>query len=137
MASDRADMIRLLEAELDLIEGGGYGESPREPRKSRPMFKDSIACIQHWFVPGQEADCHDGCVLMPFVPEKHKQEGLPCHFIPLDESGVTITALEQEGDQEQLQEAVKQWLRTTIERLKQEQARLEQEGRPDTFEVPY
>ena len=119
MKGRREDLIRLLEAELDVLEGGGYGRSVREPWKPRPMFQHSIVCINHWFVPGHPPECHEGCVLLDFVPEEHRQERLPCHFIPLNEAGETVASLEQTGDEERLQEAVKQWLRTMIQRLKE------------------
>lgn len=133
----KADMIRLLEAELDLIEGGGYGRSVREPWKEKSVFQYSIVCINHWLVPGHDPDCHEGCVLMDFVPEAHKNEALPCNFIPLNEQGETAHLLEQQGDQERLEEVVKQWLRTTIDRLKKEQAELGPAGSSESPEGSY
>jgi hypothetical protein len=115
----KADMIRLLEAELDLIEGGGYGRPSGEPGKEKPMFKDSIVCINHWLVPGYGADC-DGCLLLDFVPGQHKEAAMPCHVIPLNGQGDTVKSLEARGDQARLEEAVKQWLRATIARLQKE-----------------
>src|ERR1035441_5034173 len=38
MAANRADLIRLLEAELDLIEGGGYGLPAGHPPEEHPML---------------------------------------------------------------------------------------------------
>lgn len=120
---DRADLIRLLEAELDVIEGGGYGRSVHdEPWKERPMFKNSIACIQHWNVPDHEPECHQDCVLMNFVPDSAKNEAMPCHFIPLNERGDTVHSLEAAGRRDKLEAVVADWLRKTIERLKSEQA---------------
>jgi hypothetical protein len=54
MPSNKSDLIRLLEAELDVIESGGYAPSTREPWKSKPMFYHSIACMNRWFVPGHD-----------------------------------------------------------------------------------
>jgi hypothetical protein len=118
VSDQRADVIRLLEAELGVIEAGGYGRPAGRPGEERPMFYHSLACINHWLVPGHEAECHDDCVLMEWVPEAHKAEALPCHFIPLNSRGDTVKSLE--GNQERLEEAVKQWLRNTLQRLKQE-----------------
>ncbi len=122
MTHKKADLIRLLEAELDVIEGGGYGRSVHEPQTQKPMFKHSLACINHWEVPGHEPECHSDCVLMDFVPEERKNESLPCHFIPLNARQETVAALDETASQEHLEETVKQWLRTTIARLKAELA---------------
>ncbi len=132
MRSRREDLIRLLEAELDVLEWGGYGRSVREPWKPRPIFQHSVVCINHWVVPGHPPECHEGCVLLDFVPEEHRQEALPCHFIPLNEKGETIASLQEKGDQARLEEAVKQWLQTVIRLLKE--AALEEAEKP---EVPY
>jgi len=116
MAADRADLIRLLEAELDLIEGGGYGLPAGQPTEERPMFSDSLACINHWLVPGHEGGCEQDCVLMGWVPAECKEEKMPCHFIPLNSAGETVKSFE--GNQSLLEEAVKKWLREQIRQLR-------------------
>ena len=116
MAADRADLIRLLEAELDLIEGGGYGLPAGQPTGERPMFKDSLACINHWLVPGQEGGCEQECALMQWVPAERKNEEMPCHFIPLNGAGATVKSFE--GKQALLEEAVKTWLKEQIRQLR-------------------
>ena len=120
MASSKADLLRLLEAELDFIEGGGYGRPAGEPARETPMFYHSLACINHWLVPGHESECHDDCVLMDFVPQKDRNAEMPCHLIVLNSSGETVKSLE--GDQERLEREVTGWLRATIQRLKQSEA---------------
>jgi hypothetical protein len=130
MAANKADVIRLLEAELDLIEGGGYGNPAGRPSDERPMFSESLACINHWLVPGHEGGCREDCALMPWVPEQHRKDELPCHFIPLDRSGHTVHSLA--GKQSQLEEAVKVWLRERIRRL-----RSGEETLPDAPDVKY
>ena len=118
MTSKKADMIRLLEAELELIEGGGYGLPAGQPAAERPMFYHSLVCINHWQVPDHDSECHENCVLLDAVPEPHRTEKLPCHFIPLNPRGDTVQSLEASGDREVMQEKVKQWLRETIQKLK-------------------
>lgn len=120
MPNKRSDKIRLLEAELELIEGGGCGLPAGEPMAERPMFYHSLVCINHWQVPGHGDECHDNCVLLDAVPEGHRDEKLPCHFIPLNSAGDTVQALEQGGDRERTQDEVKKWLRATIASLKAE-----------------
>jgi hypothetical protein len=117
MSSKRSDKIRLLEAELELMEGGGLGLPAGEPLAEHPVFYRSLVCINHWQVPGHGDECHDNCVLLDAVPEQYRDEKLPCHFIPLNSSGDTVQALEQGGDRERTQEEVKKWLRATIAAL--------------------
>ena len=116
MASNQADLIRLLEAELDLIESGGYGLPSGHPDQERPMFHQSLVCINHWFIEGRANECNEDCILMRWVPEQHKQEAMPCHFIPLNQAGAMVRSFE--GNQARLEEAVKSWLRKKIHELK-------------------
>jgi hypothetical protein len=129
--TSRSDLIRLLEAELDLIEGGGYEPPAGHPEQERPIFDHSVsmACINHWEVPGHEADCHDNCVLMQAVPEDRRGEKLPCHHIPLNAAGETVSSIEATGGKERAQEEVKRWLRHTIQRLREQSAREEPDVR--------
>jgi hypothetical protein len=123
MASGKDDLIRLLEAELDFIQGGGYGRRAGQPGGDPPVFYHSLVCINHWLVPDHESECHDDCILMDAVPESFKKAGLPCHFIPLNDAGDTVKSLAETGDRERLEETVKHWLRATIKRLREEGAR--------------
>ena len=118
MGAANLDLIRLLEAELDVLEAGGYASPAGQPSKEPQIFDRSLVCINHWFVPGHKPPCHDDCVLLQAVPETHRTAGLPCHFIPLNEAGDTVAKLEAEGDREKLEAEVKGWLRRTISRLK-------------------
>jgi hypothetical protein len=118
MTREKANLIRLLEAELDLIEGGGLGQPAGRPGTERPVFDHSLVCINHWLVPDHESECHEDCILLDGVPERHRGEKQPCHFIPLNAAGETVKSLEDKGDRERLEEEVKKWLRTTIQRLR-------------------
>jgi hypothetical protein len=119
MEASNPDLIRLLEAELDFLEAGGYSSPAGRPREEPRVFDKSLVCINHWLVPGHKPECHEDCVLLEAVPDEHRTAGLPCHFIPLNDAGDTVASLEQTGDRDRLQKEVREWLRRTIDRLKQ------------------
>lgn len=125
-AQTKEDMIALLETELGVIEAGGYGRSPRsrlteaDPWKPKSMFQYSVACINHWVDPNHPPDTCEGCILLDFVPDEHKSADVPCHYIPLNEAGETVASLEMAGDQQRLEKAVADWLRRTLQQLKEE-----------------
>jgi hypothetical protein len=60
--------------------------------------------------------------LIEFVPPEGRAADVPCHHLPLSESGETVGTMEEEEDQGRLEEAVKGWLSATIRRLEQERA---------------
>jgi hypothetical protein len=60
---------------------------------------------------------------MQFVPPERRSEKVPCHHIPLSVQGETVHTLERCEGQEDMEEVVKRWLRTTIERIEKERAK--------------
>jgi hypothetical protein len=56
-------------------------------------------------------------MLTDFVPPESREEGIPCHFIPLNNQGETVDSMERHSHQLELEEALKNWLRATIARL--------------------
>jgi hypothetical protein len=63
--------------------------------------------------------------LIDFVPNEHQSDEVPCHFIALNDSGETIEDLEARGNQAKLEATVKQWLRTKIKEIENEEIELE------------
>jgi hypothetical protein len=59
-------------------------------------------------------------MLMRFVPPERRGEVLPCHHIPLNEAGETVTLLEYVGNQRETEDLVKTWLREKIAELQRE-----------------
>ena len=122
MAKDDRDILEVLKGELDFIEKGGYGRSVRTPWQPKSAFQDSLACI-NYADPNHTHPCND-CHLIDFVTSEHKGEVIPCHFIPLNESGETIEDLEYEDNEAKLERRVKDWLRARIRQLQEERAKL-------------
>ena len=117
-AKDDRDILDVLKSELNFVEKGGYGRSVRTPWLSTSVFQDSPSCACFPF-----HDHNDTCALMQFVPLEHRSEGLPCHHILLNGAGETVDLLEHAGDPEQVNDAVKNWLRRKIAQIREERAR--------------
>jgi len=56
------------------------------------------------------------------VPAPAQGEEVPCHHIPLNAQGETVYTMERQYEQMELEEAVKNWLRATIQRIERERA---------------
>jgi hypothetical protein len=118
MAKDERDLLEVLKFELNFLEKGGYGRSPREPWRPRFIFEDSPTCM-NYDCKENPAPCSD-CVLMHWVPPESQEAKIPCRQIPLGPTGETLDSLYRYGDQQEIEEAVGNWLRTTIQRLEEE-----------------
>ncbi len=109
-----SEVVELLKFELSFLEEGGYGPSGERPYKSSSIFLDSPTC------PNFHRICMHPCAECPltyFVPLEHQSESVPCHRIQLNEAGETIRSIRRTANHEELEEAVKNWLRSTIQRL--------------------
>jgi len=120
MANDDRDILELLKDELDFIEKGGYGRSVRTPWQPKSAFQDSLTCINYGY-PYRAHPCNE-CHLLDFVSPEHHSEQVPCHFIPLNEAGETIEALEAEDNEAKLERKVRDWLRAKIKEIEEERA---------------
>lgn len=121
MTRDERDLLELLRTELDFIEKGGYGRSVRTPWKETSPFRDSLTCV-NYALPEKAHPCSE-CHLIDYVPSDKQEELVPCHFIPLTESGETVEDLEKEGNQSKMEEALKAWMRRKIAELEAERLR--------------
>lgn len=115
MNTDDRDILEVLQAELDFLEKGGYGRSVRTPWIPKSALQDSPTCLNYAY--GYKAHPCDECHLIDFVPIDKRNERVPCHFIPLDESGETIDELEAGTSQLKLETALKSWLKTKIKEI--------------------
>jgi hypothetical protein len=102
-------------SENDPISAFLFGEGKREMRKERSVFQDSPSCLNYG-LPVREHPCSK-CWLIDFVPAEKRGESVPCHHIPLNDRGETVATLGGPGDAPDVQEAVLDWLRRTVQQL--------------------
>ena len=112
---DDRDLLDLLKFELRFLEDGGYGRSPHAARRASLIFEDSLTCMN--FNSQDERQPCSACLLMQFVPPSRAAEKVPCRHIPLDRTGQTLASLYESGSQQQIEEALGNWLRAAIRRL--------------------
>jgi hypothetical protein len=120
MSDDKRDVLEVLKFELQFLEQGGYGRSVRTPWKATSIFQDSPSCIN--FSDAARPNPCSECLLTDFVPREAREESIPCHFIPLNQQGETVDSMERHALQIEMEEALKNWLRSTIARLERERA---------------
>ena len=120
MPKDDRDLLEVLKFELEFLEQGGYGRLPREAWRPRFVFEDSPTCMN--FNSKDREPCEE-CLLMQFVPQEARTEQTPCVHIPLSPAGETIASLYRTGTQQELEEALGDWLRSTIRRVEAERAK--------------
>ncbi len=120
-SKDDRDILEVLKFELAFIEQGGYGRSVRTPWRATSIFQDSPSCL-NFSDPDRIHTC-DECLLMSLVPPEWRTAKVPCHHIPLTPAGDTVDSVERWSDQQELEEVVKNWLRSAIRRLEEQRAR--------------
>ena len=65
------------------------------------------------------APCEE-CVLMQLVPPEQRGTKIPCRHIPLTKEGETLEYLYKCGTQEEIEDAMRNWLRSTIQQIESE-----------------
>jgi hypothetical protein len=118
MAKDDRDILEVLKFELQFLEKGGYGRSPREPWKQPLALEDSPTCM-NYDSKTNRAPC-DECVLMQLVPPAQRGQKVPCRHIPLTPEGETLDYLYRWGTQVEIEAAMKKWLVAAIQQLEKE-----------------
>ena len=120
MVKDDRDVLEVLKEELSFIEMGGYGRSVRTPWLPKSVFQDSLTCLDYHFAE-RETPCQE-CHLTDFVADEDQSAGVPCHHIALNEAGETIEDLEAQDNQAKLEATLKQWIRSKIKQIEDQQA---------------
>ncbi len=120
MAKDDRDILEMLKFELEFLEQGGYGRSVRTPWKPTSTFQDSVTCL-NFGDPERPHPCSE-CLLIDFVPAAERGSEVPCHHIPLNPRGETVDSVNRYDNQLELEDKVKEWLRTTIRHIEAQRA---------------
>lgn len=128
MAHGKPELLDLLKLELTFIEGGGYRSLFATTWHAPNLFEDSPTCLNS----GKHSrpDPCSGCSLLELVPEHLRKESFPCRFIPCGPQGETVDYYYRYATQEELEEAVKEWLRIEISRLEALQVRTQSASQP-------
>ena len=116
-----------LRHELEFLDHGGYRTTigSRQPlfcMETSPIWKQPVFFEDSPICPKKKCcacDPDSDCVLMGFVPIESRHDALPCHHIPLNETGETIDSLHKTGRTEEIETALRNRLVNTIERLEQ------------------
>ena len=118
MPHKNRDILEILQLELKFLEEGGYADAPRAPWRAPYIFEDSPSCLNF----GDAARPHPcrECRLTQLVPPEFREKDVPCRFIPLNDKGQTIDSLYRTGTQEEIEEALGNWLRREIRRIEAE-----------------
>jgi hypothetical protein len=117
MTTDNRNLLDVLKFELNFLEKGGYGTSPREPWRCPLIFEDSPSCM-NYDTKDHPAPC-DECVLMQLVPGENRDKTIPCRHIPLSPNGDTLESLYRWASQREIEDVMRHWLRTTIAKLEE------------------
>lgn len=126
MQKDDRHILEVLKTELNFLELGGY--SMRSSRGPQFVFEDTPTCANCGHRDNPVIPCTE-CVLMDLVPAERRTEKSACRHIPLDASGKTLDSLYRDRDPQELEEAVGNWLRATIDRLEQQRSALHGPGK--------
>lgn len=120
MPNDERDLLKVLQAELEFVERGGYRKTARAPWRPHFIFQDSPTCLN--FDPtAKPRDCAD-CVLTQLIPESASEKKVPCRFIKLNKAGDTIDSLYRYGNHDELEAALTKWLKDAIRKLETEKS---------------
>jgi len=116
---DRHRLVAVLRAELTFLEQGGYRRGPRYPWRPNFVFEDSPTCIN--YQDKEEKQPCAECPLIDFVPQERRETRFPCRHIHLTERAETVNTFYEWGTEEELEVALRGWLKRTIQDLEAEE----------------
>lgn len=115
MPQDDRNTLDVLKAELNYVQKGGYGRSPREPWRAHLVFEDSPCCM-NYDSKTNPAPCSE-CLLIQYVPPEKRSESVPCRHIPVTRQGDTLLELYRGGTDQDIEEAMTYWLKREIAKI--------------------
>jgi hypothetical protein len=115
MNKDERDLLEVLKFELQFLEKGGYGRSPREAWRPQCIFEDSPTCMNYDCKASPDPCTH--CALTQLVPPEFRSAKTPCRHIPLNGAGESLDTLYRYDNQPEVEDTVAKWLRGTIAKL--------------------
>jgi len=119
MPHDNRNMLEVLRAELNFVNKGGYGRSPRDPWLVTLALEDSPTCMND-NCKANPTPCGE-CLLMQFVPADKLGEKAPCRYIPITPQGETLLQLYRGATELEIDEALTHWLNREITKLENEE----------------
>jgi hypothetical protein len=115
MQKDERDLLEVLKFELNFLEKGGYGRSPRDRSRLPMIFRDSPACM-NYDSKDNPSPC-EGCILVQLVPPEQRSGNAPCYRIRLNAAGETLESLYRYGEDRDIEETYGRWLRNVRSNL--------------------
>jgi len=118
--TDARNTLDVLKAELNFVTKGGYGRSPREPRRAQLFLEDSPTCMNYDAQENREP-CAES-LLAQFVPADKRGEKVLCRHIPITSQGETLMEMYRGWPEAEIEEALAKWLQKTIANLESQDA---------------
>lgn len=106
-------LLQAAKRELGFFDARGYGRPFRSEWRSTLLLRDSPVCI-NFNSTGRQHSCSE-CPFFPLIPPDDREGIVPCHNIPLDKSGATISAFYRKGTQQALDQRYRDWLCNLIQ----------------------
>lgn len=111
----RKQLLLAVRRELVFFDAKGYGRSFRSQWRPTLLLRDSPVCVNYSST-GRQHACSE-CPFFALVPRDKQERPLPCHHIPMDATGVTLSALYCKGTQSVLDQRYRDWLLNLIREL--------------------
>lgn len=118
MTSDKQTLVVLLRQEILNSRRGRSGAT----------FPDTLLCPNHSRNTPDATCIH--CGLLEYIPPEFRQQFMPCFDIPLDSTGQTLDLLTQKSSLHECEQAMRAWMKKTLEQLEKELAAGEKSPAP-------
>jgi hypothetical protein len=118
MDHDQQAVLEFLRRLLQYLDGGGYRRCSR-PQWCVPYGHEEYPCRTDLSNDNLQDHC-ETCWLLPFINPELRKEPVPCHFVRLSPSGMTLDYLYRYGTPAQAEEALRNWLHQRIYEVESE-----------------